>query len=269
MALAHKERAQIGGSYTRRGDEVIRDALMGHTEKGSFVIPVLVPLAADPVPVVPRQTALDDHSFSRVPAEPFERRAVRTFTQSLAAVRDLVVEPAHEPAATELHELVYRGVSREFCSALARILDESSVGEFETRVDWAPAVPGPGATPKSIVVESEAVDLVQKVADKLRQQRIDPSQVFSGTIVQLRHEEDDPFGEISVSTMRCGKMSEILVRLPLEHYTRAWDWYSAGRAVLVEGTIRRGPGRRLMVDSPERCHPIDETFLPGISAGDS
>jgi hypothetical protein len=261
---ARWERSQIGGNYSTLGDEVVRQALMGHTEKGSFVIPVLVPL---PEPAVPEEQELPlDHDMAesvRFPPEPFERRVVRTFAQSMQALQEIVVEPAHDPTADQIHELVYRGVSREFCAALAGILDESAVAEFEARVDWAPAIPAPATMPQSTAISADAVDLVSAVANKLRQQRVDPQQVFSGTIVQLRHEsQDDPFGEIAISTVRRGRASEILVRLPMEDYRRAWDWHSAGRAVLVEGNVRRAPGKPLRVDSPIRCHPVDEMFLP-------
>lgn len=260
---ARWERAQIGSNYSPLGDDVVRQALMGHTERGSFVIPVLVPLP-EPAPPDPHQPTLDHGAaeFHEAPAEPFERRVVRTFAQSLQALHELVVEPARDPSTDEIHELVYRGVSREFCSALAGILTEPAVGEFEARVDWSPAVPAPRTMPASVAIDADAADLVRNVADKLRQQRVDPRQVFSGTIVQLRHEaEDDPYGEIAVSTVRRGRPSEVLVRLPLADYRRAWEWHDQRRAVLVEGAVRRTPGRPLRVDNPIRCHPIDEMLL--------
>lgn len=260
---ARRERAQIGNSFSKLGDDVIREALMGHTEKGSFVIPVLIPIPP-PLEEDHHQPGLDYEfpEFHRSTPEPFERRVVRTFAQSMQAVHEMVVEPAHDPTVDQIHELVYRGVSREFCSALAGILADGSVAEFEAHVDWSPAVPSPETMPRSVAINADSVDLVERVAGKLRQQKVDPRQVFSGTIVQLRHEnQDDPFGEIAVSTVRRGRSSEILVRLPLEDYSRAWHWHSAGRAVLVEGIVRRAPGKPLRVDNPLRCHPMDEMYL--------
>lgn len=64
---ARWERSQIAGNYSRIGDDVIRDAFMGHTERGSFVIPVLVPVP-EPERPNPEQPTLydDDHT------EPFD-----------------------------------------------------------------------------------------------------------------------------------------------------------------------------------------------------
>ncbi|MFI6031350.1 hypothetical protein [Amycolatopsis magusensis] len=264
---ARWERAHIGSSYSRIGDGVVRDAFMGHTERGSFIIPVLVPIPEPEQPESVESTLFDEHDepvmYNAAP-EPFERRVVRTFAQSMQAVHDLIVEPARTPSTDNIHELVYRGVSREFCSALVKVLNESAIAEFETTVDWAPVVPAPDTMPRQVSISADAVDLVQQVADRLRQQRTPTRQIFSGTIVEFRHEDpNDPFGEIAVSTMRRGRPAEIRVRLRVERYREAWDWHNAGRAVLVEGIIRRAPGRPGMVDEPIRFQPMDELMLPG------
>src|SRR5258708_37511972 len=181
----------------------------------------------------------------------------------MQAIQDIVVEPAREPTVDQIYELVYRGISREFCTSLAGILSEPSVAQFGSKVDWAPVVTPPATLSRSVSIDSEAVDLVKAVANRLRQQKVDPNQIYSGTIVQLRHEDpNDPFGEIAVSTMRRGRQSEVLVRLPLDLYGQAWEWHYAGRAVLVEGIVRSAPGRPLRVDAPSRVHPVDEMFIP-------
>ncbi|MDT8913728.1 hypothetical protein [Amycolatopsis sp. PS_44_ISF1] len=258
---ARWERAQIGGSYSKIGDEVIQQAFMGHTERGSFVIPVLIPIP-EPEPPDPDRPMLFDSQDGparyEAAAEPFARRVVRTFAQSMQAVHDLVVAPERSPSTEGLHELVYRGVSREFCSGLANVLDEKSIGEFETTVDWAPLAPAPNTMPRQVSIGAEAGDLVRRVAERLRQQRASSVEVFSGTIVEFRHEnQDDPFGEVAVSTIRRGRQAEIRVRLPVETYREAWEWHNAGRAVLVEGIIRRPSGRPGIVDNPARFQPLD------------
>lgn len=262
---ARMERAQIGKNFSRLGNDVVRQALMGHTERGSFVIPVLVELP-EPAPAdiheIDLLDDLNESSYHRAAPEPFERRVVRTFAQSLQAVQEIVVEPARAPTVDQIYELVYRGVSREFCTSLSSILKEPSVAQFGASVYWAPAVTPPRMLSDTISITADAVNLVQNVADRLRQTKVDPDQIFTGTIVQLRHEDPkDPYGEIAVSTVRRGHQSEVLVRLPLDQYQNAWEWHYQGRAVLVGGVVRSAPGQRLRVDRPSRFHPVDEMFL--------
>ena len=263
---ARGERAHIDRNFSAIGNEAVKHALMGHTERGSFVIPVLMPLPEPDPPDFHESTIFgedDDIRFHRAAPEPFERRIVRTFAQSMQAVADIVVAPAKAPSVDQIYELVYRGVSREFCLALEGILHEPAVAEFGATIEWAPAVTPP-STLSEVSINADAVDLVKNVADRLRQTKMDPHQVFTGTIVQLRHAElSDPYGEIAVSTVRNGRQSEVMVRLRLGQYQDAWEWHLQGRAVLVGGVIRRAPNQRLSVDSPTRFHPVDQMFLPG------
>lgn len=259
-------RGQIG-KYSTAGDAVLRDTLMGHTEKGSFVIPVLVPIPladsqSEHHDGQTEQPTLEDLDVHRAPPEPFERRVTRTFAQSMGAIQTLVVEPANDPTSDQIHELVYRGVSREFCVALAQILEQSAVAEFGASIAWTPTVPAPSTLPNNIKIDADAADLVTRVAVKLRQSKIEPTTVFSGTIVELRHESGDRFGEIAVATVRGGHQSEVRVRLPFERYAHAWEWHRAGQSIIVEGRVRRSPGKPLIVDRPDRCEPVEMSRLP-------
>ncbi|MFI6367671.1 hypothetical protein ACIBG0_33535 [Nocardia sp. NPDC050630] len=134
---------------------------------------MLVPIP-EPEPPDPKQpTLFDDHAepvVHNTAPEPFERRVVRTFAQSMQAVHDL--EPDRTPTTDHIHELVYRGVSREFCTGLVNVLGQSAIGEFETIVNWAPTVAAPDAMPRSVSISAEAVDLVQHVGSRKAHDRL-------------------------------------------------------------------------------------------------
>lgn len=185
---------------------------------------------------------------------------MRTFAQSCDAVKRLVVDPAREPGLDTLMDIVDRGVSREFCVGLSKILKEEAVGEFETRFQWSATLPAPGDLPYAVNIDATAHELVELTAEKLRANKIEPQQVFSGKIVELRRDDGDAYGYIKVSTIRNGRAAEILVRLPADHYDQALGWHRASRPVLVEGQIRSSVGRPLTVRDPRRCHPVDEAF---------
>jgi hypothetical protein len=258
---AWNERSHIAGNYAKQGDSVLERARMDHTVRGPFMIPVLVPL--------PRTQALDttrqgDESLElfRAAPEPFERRVTRTLAQSLLAVQEVIVQPEKMPTMRDLHLAVERGVSREFCTALYKILEEPSIGEFKAQFEWAPAVSAPETMPRSVELPSDAREKIEHAADILKRHRVEPRSIFSGGIVELRHVVDDPWGYITISTVRHGRASEIRVRLRYDQYLEAMSWHSKHRAVIVEGTVREGPNRRLVVDEPVSCRPIDEALLP-------
>ncbi|MGW3811103.1 hypothetical protein [Micromonospora sp. NPDC005113] len=253
-----RERSEIGGNYSERGDRVLQDARMGHTERGSFVIPVLVRLPEETAALP--QDSIDGFSEMVTP-EPFERRVTRTLAQSMAAVDKLIVEPGRPATLERLIAAVELGVSREFCDALSKVLAERAVGEFEARFDWAPSVRISSTAPRSVTIDADAQFLVQDAAEKLRANKIEPAQTFSGPIIALRHETSDPFGWASVSTVRNTRSCEIRVRLPIDHYHEAVSWHRSNRPVIVTGRIRRDRSRRLFVDEFSRFHPVDDMHL--------
>jgi hypothetical protein len=258
---AWSERSNIAGNYSKQGDEVLERARMDHTVHGPFMIPVLVPLPrteslAAPLPEV------EGEQLFRAAAEPFARRVTRTLAQALMAVNEVIIQPETMPSARDLHLAVERGVSREFCSALTRILEEPSVAEFTAQFQWAPAVQASVTMPKTVEIDATAAGKVKRAAEILKEKRVEPRSTFSGVIVELRHVHDDPWGLVTVSTMRHGRSCEIRIRLNYDEYQEAVTWHRDRRAVIVQGSVREGPGRRLIVDAPESCRPIDEALFP-------
>lgn len=263
---AWSERSNIAGNYSRQGDEVVERARMDHTVHGPFMIPVLVPLPQTETLTAPLPDVEGEQLF-RAAAEPFARRVTRTLAQALVAVNEVIIQPERMPTARDLHTAVERGVSREFCSALTRILEEPSVAEFTAQFQWAPAVQASVTIPKTVQIEATASGKVKRAAEILKERRVEPRSTFSGVIVELRHVRDDPWGLVTVSTIRHGRSCEIRVRLSYDAYQEAVTWHRDRRAVIVQGSVREGPGRRLIVDAPERCRPIDESLLPEPRSG--
>ncbi len=258
---AIRERNEIRGNFNPRGDAVTGRAIMGYTERGSYIIPVLIPLSA--VEGAPDQFILD--GTQDLPQEPFERRVVRTLAQALDAVDRLVVQPDREPDVDSLYALVERGVSSELCRFLGGILEESSVGEFRTRFEWAGSYFVSKNIPRDVGIDARSRGVIARTAERLRDERIEPRQVYSGPIIALEHGPQDDFGWITVSAVKRGRARKIRVRLSLDHYRAAVTWHHAGRPVLVEGEVQEDRRRSLYIDSPTRCRPVDEDQLP-ISA---
>ncbi|GAA1537813.1 hypothetical protein GCM10009827_065860 [Dactylosporangium maewongense] len=250
-----KERSEIRGHYLKRGDDVAGKARMAHTEEGSFVFPVLIPI--DP----PNRDSTDQTWLDVGTPEPFERRVVRTFAQALYALREIVIEPANDPVPDQLYALVERGVSREFCVSLAKVLAQPAVGEFESKISWATALAGPPRI-TDVTIQAQARDLIEATAKKMRSRYIEPSRTFNGKITGLQRNEHEGPGDIFVSTVRNGRHCVIRVQLDQATYRRAAEWHGDGRPVIVEGNVVRDPQQRLYVSDLRRCYPLDETFLP-------
>ncbi|MFC4081787.1 hypothetical protein [Amycolatopsis samaneae] len=257
---ALRPRAHIAGNFSRLGDQIVERARLGHTEEGSYVLPVLVPLTEE-TSEGPAHFWTEEGEVTRVAPEPPERRVTRTLAQALTAVETRIVQPARDPRPSDMHDLIAAGVSREFVLAVREVLDDPSVTTFEARFGWASGLTSPAAVPDTVPVPATATDLLTRTARLLSTAKRDSRGTFTGPIVEVRHLPNDPYGEVALQTIRRGRQVEIRVRLTEQQLDPAHEWMRTARTIVVEGPILRTPGRPLRVDQPESIYPLDESYL--------
>jgi hypothetical protein len=260
---AQRLRSQIGGNFSKIGDEIIEDARLGHTQEGSYVIPVLM-RHEDPKPSLPGQTPILGLDAQSAPGETPQRRVMRTFAQALDAVNRVIVKPEHTPTVGALDAFVVAGGSRELLTAVHRVLSDESVGEFQASFSWAGSVPTPGRIPREVTLPSEASTRIESAARALRQSKVSPGEMVTGVVVQLRDDTKEPFGELALQTVRSGRQVEVIVRVQGVERVRAHDWMRDHSTIVCQGRVRRTPGQRLTIDAPQLIQPLEETLIPEL-----
>lgn len=226
-------------TYRKSGDELIAGARLAHTRKGSFIIPILLPLSDPPPDPNPRQDPIPGVVSVTVEPEPLERRVMRTFAEALSAINTLVVQPAKEPQGTVMPELVRAGVSHQFANALHRVLTEQTVSEFSAAFEWAPVGETP-TTARKVAIPSEADELVRVVVARLKEKV--PSRVeeqFVGPIRRVERDPDAETGSVTVQSIRNGRPANVTVRLSPELLDQAWDWARDHRTLVVNSKVER------------------------------
>ncbi|MFE5837266.1 hypothetical protein [Arthrobacter sp. NPDC056493] len=254
-------RSQIGGNYSKPAERIVEQARFGHTKKGSYILPMLVPLDANSI----RGKDSDGHQLFSYDHEPEERRATRTMAQALTAVQQLVVDPGKEPSITTLDDLVTAGVSREMVAALHDVVSTEAVSTFSATFQWAAALESNSTLPKSVSIAAGASDLLQLTAKKMRPSPKKQTESFTGPIVQLRDEESLTFGEVKIQTVRKGRSCEIAVFLADDNLRKSHEWFSTKETLVVEGEVTSVPGKGLRITSPARVQPLRETMLFGAT----
>ena len=256
---ARRPRGHIAGDFSKIGDQIVAHARLGQTEKGSYVLPVLMPLTKAELPVLEGFSQL---GVFRVAPEPNERRVTRTLAQALTAIQTYIVQPAQEPKSAEMPYLVAAGASRELVMAVHEILNDPAVATFEASFGWASGITKPAAVPSEVRVPSDARELLTIAARLLSSSKREPNQSVSGPIVEVRHLPDDPVGEVALQTVRKGRQVEIRVRLNRDQLDPALEWMRTSRTIVVNGPIQRVPGRPLRIDIPTNIYPLDDDYLP-------
>ena len=258
---ARQSRSQIAGNFSKAGDEIAQRARLGHTERGSYILPVLMPLSITEADQF--GTIWDDQSniLGRVPLETSERRVTRTMAGALGAISRYVIEPASDPTPQVVPSLVASGVSRELVLAVEEVLEEAAVAEFECEFLWASGINSPSGVPNVVKFPADASDLLRRTAQLLRNTKKDPTQRVSGPIVQVRHLPEESFGEFALQTVRHGRNAEIRVIVDVSLVDEILEWMKTSRTVVVEGQVLRDPGKPLKIESPSQIYPLDESML--------
>lgn len=251
-------KARISGNWSKVGDEAIEDARFGHTQKGSYILPLLVPLPR-PVGDEPDTFMLNPHG-NGVYHESDARRVSRTMIEALGAVNSVLIQPEREPAPSVVADLVHVGVSREFITAINDIIKHQSVADLDVRVDWADRSPGPSQAPKSIVIPSEASYRLGQVAPLFKNARKPETETLTGPIYKMADREGDQFGIATMEVPRNGRTSQIDVFLGRDLLTRAHDWFKDHKTILVEGRVENSP-HGLVMRKPARFELIGATMF--------
>ncbi|MBO3663876.1 hypothetical protein [Microbacterium stercoris] len=250
---ARKPRPTIGANYSPPGDAFAAQMRLSHTRRGSFVLPVVMP-------VEPPELSDGEILGDRTAVEPGERRVTRTLAAAVAAINSVVVVPDREPTTDDVIHLIQSGVSSEIVAAVRAIATDSGVQSLDIRFQWAPGLQAPGGIPERVVIPDEAATVLSRVERKLKRSRPETSESLSGQIVEIRHVPDEPMGEIAIRTIRNNRSAEVRITTPADVIRSAYDWAKQSRAIIARGNVVTSPGRPLSIPRPEQLQPIDELF---------
>jgi hypothetical protein len=248
--------------YRPAADELIENARMAHTRRGSFVIPIHLPI---PEPKAAESAAEDAEAafdgFEIESPESEQRRVMRTFAESLAAIDEVAIKPEREPTTANVLELVRAGVSHQFAAALHRVLDEESVAEFSASFEWAPSGgPAPSGLSR-VTVPSAARERVGTVAKQLKApapQRI--TEELTGPIIRVERHTDTDTGIVTVQAVRSGRVAHVNVNVSSGRLDEALVWMRARETVVVQSRVHR-TSTGLIADSSDAVAPLKSRHL--------
>lgn len=261
---ARRPRQAIGSNYSAVGDEIARGARLAHTETGSFVFPVLMPVG-EPLP--DSGAVLD--GFAKAHSESEERRVVRTLAQALQSYDRHVIQPAREPRLSDLAPVVIAGGTKEIFAQVGRALAEPGVSWLETGFDWAAKEPVAHDVPQQVTIPSEARDIVKTTVRLLARPQHNPVHVFTGPITQIGHEVGDPLGRVVIQAPSSSgrRLGHIEVTVRAEQLTEIHRWMDTVTTVVVQGEVERIPGRMARLRGTAQPYRLADSMLAVDDSG--
>ncbi len=230
-------KSYFGHTITKQAYQHANQVRIGQTRRGSYVIPLISRLPS--VEDAPSQDRLDLH----VEVEPFERRVVLRLSEALSTIEDLALQQERAPSPSQLIEAVHSGVSYELCTAVASILEASSIDVVSIAVELASHVPGRRNPPKQIQLPQRAEPVLHDMAKRLRGSDYVAQQQIYGFVRSFRRDPDERLGTVTVLAETGRVKRQIRMRLQPEDYDNAAQANIERRPVIVTGTLQQEAGR--------------------------
>ena len=233
---------------TKRAADYLKTVRVGQTEQGSFVMPLLSPVAP----------ALNGSRQATFPfggsADPFPRQVTKTLVSGLRSAREAADLSDMEAAGKLLSQRVHHGVSANLCDATAELI--SAGGGLDVSVSWALTVGKPLKRVTTKFRESDKSVLLE--AAKILTSRPDRRGFrIAGPVSSLARKHSEDTGRIVVSTVIDGRATSVRIDLLSNGYEQALAAHMACRIVTVTGDLIRG-GKEWFLKDPRKFQVMDK-----------
>lgn len=207
-AATDMKRPYFGKRKKHRASRVAETLQMGHTERGSFTMTVVVP---EPFSEAPggEQTLVTEPAYS------YQRRVFITLARAITAVRT-ATDSAHTDANyAPFLDGVISGISADLCQALTRLIGAARApSSVAVTIDWGSATSPTQALAGEVSFAPRDVPVLGEAIARLRPGYEDLQREIEGRVIGLRLGEDETEGVATVRTIVQGERH--LVRVPLQ-----------------------------------------------------
>lgn len=218
-----------------RATDYLARVRMGQTERGSYVLTILSPVA--PALILQPELPLDAE-----PAEPFERQVTRTLAEGLAALEQASRQAAASGGMDAFREAVQLGVSANLCDAVAGLAAVSPSEGLDVRVAWSRTRPHASSAPSRVFLGSDSIPLIQEAARLFKDTALVEDAEVEGFVTRLsRGPQDDP-GSITLEGLVEGALRRVAVELTGSVYSTAVQAHEYRQRVACGGDLVKERG---------------------------
>lgn len=253
-AAMTQPRANIS-SFSKVGDSLASMVRMGHTERGSYIVPILVPVGVPDTRDVDDSPPLAGLEIADE-VESAERRMTRTFAEAFTALHAQVVVPEQMPTTDSILEMVTAGVTREFVSAVSRVLDESAISSLDARFRWASSQQPPAVGESRVLIPNDASEKLEATARRMAKVKAPSHEFLSGPVVSIQREPNDPNLEFAIRASRRGRMVKVYATARAERLPEVTRWMNQRTTIAIAGKVE-STSNRVLIRNLESMGPLE------------
>ncbi len=231
----------------KRASKYLGGVRLGHSERGSYVISLLSPVAP----------SLRENGLLLAPGDPFERRVTRQLVSGLRASRQ-ALDRVNRGAAdiAEFDRRLDEGISANLCDSIAS-LTEAGQG-LEISVSWALTRPDPEAQERvSVSFRPPDIAALREAGRALaaRQERTDEE--IEGYVSRLSRGKADPEGVATIKACVDRRMASVRAVFDPEDYRTITRAHESRLSVSLVGDLHR-EGQRWRLRNPRDLTVIED-----------
>jgi hypothetical protein len=238
-AATIRRQSHYHGSIPARARNHANHVRLGHTRKGSYIVPI-ISTARPPKPPAADE---DFHLDMEVEETLFDRRVTQTLARSLDTLHEIVVQREPSPSNADVLDAVGEGVSYELSKAVWDVLRTDAVDDLGISFNWALGATRPSDAVESVGFPREAADRLEAVTGKLKTVPKTREDVIYGVIEDLHESLDQLDSRIGVKAVIDGRLRHVWLDLTHDDYEIALRCHAEKRRIIARGVITTAPRR--------------------------
>ena len=229
----------------------LREARIGQTQRGSYVITVLSPVP--PVLLAGNQTVM----LPETEEEPFGRKTVRILAEALAATVSGVADAASTGKLDAFSAGVCMGVSANLCEAILGLNEGSGSRGLGFSFSWAPSRGAPEGVKNVQQLQADSMPYLEEASRHFRQtSELEEVEVF-GVVHRLEHLNGDA-GKVTIVGTADSERRTVVMELAGELHKLAIRAYEKLLPVACVGELAK-EGKSYTLRNPRHFRVVDES----------
>jgi hypothetical protein len=236
------KRAYFATRKPTKAMEYLSRVRMGQTERGSYVLTILSPVA-------PALAPEGELPLDLEPSEPYERQVTRTLAEGLAAMEQAARDAAASGGMGGFEQAVGRGVSANLCDAVAGLSAVSPGEGLDIRIAWSRTRPVTNSVPSRVFLGSDSMPLIQEAARLFKDTAPVEDVELQGFVTRLARGPTETRGEVTLEGLLDGQLRRAIVELGEGIYAQAVQAHEQRQRVACAGDLVKERGGFPAVES--------------------
>ena len=236
---------------SQQADEYLKTVKLGQTEKGSYIVTVMLPVIPDLQKTLP--------TLENEIEVPYGRKVTLQLTNALNLLEQSIQSQIASPGIQSFLDAAPSGVNANLCDALVAIGEAIPGASVDTQMTWA-RTRGKPTIKTTARFQDDDFSYLSSASRALREQAWGEEFILVGNITKLSSEQPLDGGEVILKATVSDKRRSVKLQLNPKQYQQAVQVHKDYSDVEVTGVVEQ-QGQSLVIEQVREMVPLLETEI--------